>query len=330
MADTASASTDITSAPKDDHGDRKSFWNITQASRSTDPARWNKDWEKFLLAIVSSNVYATMGAMFTKGSMESSVLLDFTQTLKVRVCKLQQTLAKVWDMMGKTDHFETAWLLLDEKERKKHLLKGLEKACKQGTFWEDCRALCPEITTSSMLKLNGQAFIDFMRSLTTAIKGAGMDDPYFLPSEWWYKAVEDVPPSLSEKFEPSTFTLLTLMRNEFISEYIELPLVNIKYLIDDLPFFFPAHFMLESGMSVLHDLSNGSPGMDPVKELMDSDGAFAHAHSRTMAMLSHKPVIRCENCTKRPEDIDGNPKFMVCSACKLKLDFVIHYCSPYV
>jgi hypothetical protein len=88
--------------------------------------------------------------------------------------------------------------------------------------------------------------------------------------------------------------------------------------------------MVHSGMSVLHDLSFGSPGMNPAIELMKSDGTFAHHHSRALAMMNHKPIIRCENCTKQPDDLEGNPKFMVCSACKLKLDFIIHYCSPYV
>jgi hypothetical protein len=327
MADTTSA--DITSTPNDGDSASESIWtSIIGTDRITDPGGWNKDWEKFLQTIVASDVYATMGRMFRKGSKEPSVLLDFTQRLKAQVCLFQNALAKLWDEMEKTDsdHFETAWLLLDEKERKRHLMNGLEKVCKDGMFMEDNRALCPEITISSILKLNGQAFIDFIRSLTAGIKGAGADDAYFLPSEWWDKAVDDLPPSLSEKFEPSTSMLLTLMRNEFISEFIEPPLID-RDVVDHVPFF-PARFMLDSAMSVLHDLSYGSPGMDPVTELMKSDGAFAHTHSRTMAMMNHKPVIRCENCTKRPEDVEGNPKFMVCSACKSKLDFIIHYCSP--
>jgi hypothetical protein len=235
MADTTS--TDTTSAPKDDESGTKTFWpNIS--SRNTDPARWNKDWEKFLQTIVASDVYATMGGMFRKGSKEPSVLLDFTQRLKAQVCLFQNALAKLWDEMEKTDsdHFETAWLLLDEKERKRHLMNGLEKVCKDGMFMEDNRALCPEITISSMLKLNGQAFIDFIRSLTAGIKGAGADDAYFLPSEWWDKAVDDLPPSLSEKFEPSTPMLLTLMRNEFISEFIEPPLMTEMLLTTSLFF----------------------------------------------------------------------------------------------
>jgi hypothetical protein len=231
MADTTT--TDI-SASKDDR-ESKSMWaNIT--SRNTDLSRWNKDWEKFFLTITSSEVYATMGRMFRKGSQDPGVLLDFTQALTRRVCGFQNTLVQLWDKMEQADHFQTAWLLLDEKERKRHLLTGLEKVCEDGMAFEDCRALCPEITTSSLLKLNGKAFIDFMNSLTTGIKGVGADHPYFLPSEWWDKAIEDLPLTFSEEFEPSTFTLLTLMRNELIGEFMELILIGIRGVADVLPF----------------------------------------------------------------------------------------------
>jgi len=44
--------------------------------------------------------------------------------------------------------------------------------------------------------------------------------------------------------------------------------------------------------------------------------------------MRDKPLIRCENCDKSSEEVKGNVKFMVCSRCKGKLDFAVHYCSP--
>jgi hypothetical protein len=83
-------------------------------------------------------------------------------------------------------------------------------------------------------------------------------------------------------------------------------------------------------MSVMRDLINGSPGMDPVKRLIESDGCFASGWGKALAGMRDKPIVRCENCTKTPEEILGNGKFMVCSRCKSKLDFTIHYCSQSV
>ena len=80
-------------------------------------------------------------------------------------------------------------------------------------------------------------------------------------------------------------------------------------------------------MSVLHDLSHGSPGMKKATDLMTSDGGMASAWAKTLASERDKPIIRCENCTKTPEEVEGNAKFMVCSKCKTQLDFVVHYCS---
>ena len=79
-------------------------------------------------------------------------------------------------------------------------------------------------------------------------------------------------------------------------------------------------------MSILHDLSYGSPGMNKATELLKTDSymasAMAHAFS---TMFLDKPLIRCQNCTKTAEEVGRNAKFMVCSNCKSKLNFPIHY-----
>jgi hypothetical protein len=88
-----------------------------------------------------------------------------------------------------------------------------------------------------------------------------------------------------------------------------------------------AHFLIHAAMSVLHDLSKGSAGMDPVTDFMKAQGPFATAWGRTLAGVRDKPVVRCEHCTKSPEEIGRDVKFMQCSVCKSKLDFPVHYCS---
>lgn len=79
-------------------------------------------------------------------------------------------------------------------------------------------------------------------------------------------------------------------------------------------------------MSVFHDMTRGSEGMDPIRDLM-SKGVFVNSWAHALSVMRDKPIIRCENCTKSPEEIGGNAKFMVCSGCKSKLDFIVHYCS---
>lgn len=80
-------------------------------------------------------------------------------------------------------------------------------------------------------------------------------------------------------------------------------------------------------MSILNDFAHGSPGMNPVMDMMQSEPIFATAWSKTVSSTLSKPIMRCENCAKSPEMIGGDPKFMVCSICKSKLSFVVHYCS---
>jgi hypothetical protein len=90
---------------------------------------------------------------------------------------------------------------------------------------------------------------------------------------------------------------------------------------------FLALFLGRAMLSVYHDMSYGSTGMDPVKEFMQTKGSFAKSWSHMLSGMRDKPISRCENCTKSPEEIGPNVKFMLCSVCKTKLDFIVHYCS---
>jgi predicted amidophosphoribosyltransferase len=80
-------------------------------------------------------------------------------------------------------------------------------------------------------------------------------------------------------------------------------------------------------MSIVGDMMHGSPGMDPVIAFMNMKGSFARSWSKTLSSTRDQPIMHCENCTKSTEEIGRDVKFMLCSVCKLKLDFVMHYCS---
>jgi hypothetical protein len=114
--------------------------------------------------------------------------------------------------------FVTGRLLIDEAERKRQLLKGLEAACGDAIWGHDGRALCPGITLAFMLRQGGKSFSDFFTDYCQGEMDAGEDNVYFLPSEWWNKAV-DRPKPLSDKHE-STFRTLAIQRNEFISKFL--------------------------------------------------------------------------------------------------------------
>jgi hypothetical protein len=219
-----STDTPIATTTPDDEADF-SIWALQfkLPSVKSDPLRWNKEWEKKLRTLSSSeDVYPTMSQMYKKGNWESAALSNHTRDLEAKVWKSQNVMAQSWDDLEEREHFITAWLLLGEAERERHLLKGMEGACKTASWRQDARALCPEITISSMLKDKGRTFLDFIRAYRKGKKDASEGTPYLLSSEWWNKAAEDVPVSVTAEREESTFTLLTLHRNEFISESIDI------------------------------------------------------------------------------------------------------------
>jgi len=182
-------------------------------SIESDPSRWNKEWEKALRAHTSKEVYQ----MYKPKRWDPSVFSQFNQQFKEKISSLQETIVKLWEELESKEHFHTAWMLLGDGERKRHLLNGFKETFANSVFGQDSRALCPEITLSSMLKRKGQVFIDYLTDYKNQKKEIGVDNAYFLPSLWWEKALEDLPQPVSEE-DTSKFAFLTHLRNDFISE----------------------------------------------------------------------------------------------------------------
>lgn len=72
----------------------------------------------------------------------------------------------------------------------------------------------------------------------------------------------------------------------------------------------------------------GSSESHPVVDLMQSAGMpYANAMTEVISRVKAKPIIRCENCEKNPEEIFGSPRFSICSKCRSNLNLTVHYCS---
>ena len=205
------ADTSLTTTDRNEN-DHFSFWahKFKITSFKSDPWRWNKEWEKVLRSLSFKDVYGVSCKVYKDRDL--SVLSQLSQCLKDRVYGAQNIITKEWDEMAESRQFVTAWLLLEERERKRHLMKGMEDACQYTSLHQDLRVLCPEITITSMLKQNGKVFLEFVDAFVVGKKNAIDGTPYYLPSEWW-----DMPDSTSEE---SISALLTVQRNEFISESI--------------------------------------------------------------------------------------------------------------
>jgi hypothetical protein len=174
-----------------------------------------------------------------------------------------------------------------------------------------------------MLKQNGKAFIDFARDFVKGTKETGTDgdDVYLPPSESWSSAV-DLPEPWPERIK-FVFTQLSFQCNEFFSMHTR----SLSFVLPSQHAHDPGNFIARTLMSIVQDQSTRSRGMDKATDLGMADGNLALTWAKTWSSQRDKPLIRCENCTKTAQEIGGNPKFMVCSNCRSKLDFVVHYCS---
>jgi hypothetical protein len=224
--DPSSAAADATPMPKLTHEHSIFARKFKITSFEHDPIRWNRDWEKVLRTLSSADVYTAMGEFLSKMSLsEPDAIPQLHQGFKEDVLSQQSAFTGVWDeLLGENfDSFSAAWFLLDEKERTRHLLKGLEEASQRLGFGQDSRALCPEITVSAMLKQSGRTFTEFLTNYQAKLKETSAGHPYLVASEWWNKAPQDVPQSLSDTFPPSAFEILTLLRNVFIGALLATP-----------------------------------------------------------------------------------------------------------
>lgn len=194
------------------------------STKSDGLVRWNKEWEKILSTLsASDDVYPTLSPMWDQSIDTAWGPAEFafqSQKIKEQACGLQRTAVMLWDNMEEEGgHPFIAWSILDEAERRRHLLKGLKEACEQASCGQDGRALCPEITLGPMLKQRGKGFIDFFRDYVKGKKDMDEDAVYFLSNEWWQKAV-DMSEPLPEAVE-LTYSLLTTQRNEFIGKSLD-------------------------------------------------------------------------------------------------------------
>lgn len=286
-------------------------FNITDVKQ--DALKWDKEWE----AAIASSTAADVLKEITRFLDDSFFTPSDIEFIQEDLCSVQDNVAKILRNVFDEGHFDTIWLLLNAAEKKRHILEGLKGASTARTLWgQDCRALCPEITVSNFLTQGGKGFIDFLTRVLEIYESS--IKPAFLPNSWWEQAsnlpnpwwgqASDVPTKrqISESTK-RVFEVATIDRNKFI-----------------------AHFVMFSMFSIIGDITNRSEGMKGVLHVMENtEGYIARSLAQVKTTFRDKPLIRCDNCTKTPEDIGQGVRFMVCSACKTKLNFEVHYCSQF-
>jgi hypothetical protein len=195
----------------------------------TDQSRWDKKWEKTLRTLSASQDVFPAFLAYWSGKKSIGFLGPFAGTW-VRhkaLYRLREAVLDFEEDLKEEGGVVTAWLLLDETERKRHLFSGMKETCERVSLHYDGRALCPEITTTAMLKHHGKAFTDFARDFVNGTKEAGPDTVYFLRSDWWSLAVS-MPEPRSEDVE-FVFSQLSLQRNQFISTHIHFIFVPVLF-----------------------------------------------------------------------------------------------------
>jgi hypothetical protein len=192
-------------------------------SIKTDPSRWDKRWEKTLHTLSASEHVFPVFCFHWLGVKSLGFLDPFagmSDVLHKTVRRFREVVIQFEERLEEPSALVTLWLLLDKADRKRHLFNGIRETCEHVSLHYDGQGLCPEITTTAMLKGNGKAFTDFALDFVKGTKETGIDggDVYLPPSEWWSSAV-NMPEPWPEDIT-FVFMQLSLQRNEFISAHI--------------------------------------------------------------------------------------------------------------
>ena len=183
-------------------------------------SRWDKKWEKILRTLSASKDVFPVFIIHWLGIQPLGFVGPFagmSDVLHKTVCRFREAVMRFEEMLKESGALVTLWLLLDEAERKRHLFNGIKETCEHVSLRYDGRALCPEITTTAMLKQNGKVFTDFARDFVKGTRETGTDNVYLPPSEWWSSAV--IMPKPWPEDIKFVFAQLSLQRNEFLSMY---------------------------------------------------------------------------------------------------------------
>jgi hypothetical protein len=142
----------------------------------------NKDWEKGLRPLFCQDVHVVFHnkAQRVIDAEAPDQLSRSMESLRTRALEIQKLGIDLWDVL--LLDFCAPWLLLEEKERRKHLMKGLQMTCESVLLAKDSRVLCPEINFYSLLKDEGRGFVDFIRNFHRNLKQMDSDALYTVPS----------------------------------------------------------------------------------------------------------------------------------------------------
>ncbi|KIK90814.1 hypothetical protein PAXRUDRAFT_662602 [Paxillus rubicundulus Ve08.2h10] len=156
------------------------------------------------------------------------------------------------------------------QKQKRHVLRGLQKACNISLLGQDCRAFCPEMTITKMISQHGKGFVKFLTGYHELAQEVPPGQVYLFPSAWWEDVTNDAENPLSPKAR-WIYELTTLLRNEFIAAFVSGILLSIS-----------------------SDIAKRSKGMQPVVDFMEiTDIYLARAIANTRAGFREKPLIRC-------------------------------------
>ena len=160
---------------------------------TSDALRWTKDWDRILGHLSFQDVYTAFKARFdsTCAHLPAHSAKFAAEDMYDHVAQLQtNAIVLMWDRLMMQDHFFTAWMLWEKKDRQMHILNGLNANTRYGVRIQG-HSLCAEIALSAMLKQKGRALGEFIQHYHRKLKEKDPEMMCALPNKWWASKAKD-------------------------------------------------------------------------------------------------------------------------------------------
>ncbi|KAJ8087122.1 hypothetical protein PM082_005950 [Marasmius tenuissimus] len=289
------------------------------------PEEWDKQWETILTQLDPSPemVYLDSVRQSKMRFRDVSDLLQYYAILYTQTCEVQHRVGGRACAFLLHKDLEQRWVDAGEAVRRKHTLRALSEACSMAKNLNDARNSCGDILRLKSLSKDGKTFISLLKAMIPEDLSDIPKTPYHFPEPRWEALQKHVEKSFSaNSIEKVTFDNTLVLRTKLIYHVLE----NMFMSFYDMP--------LEKVTVLKNNTATQDREMEKLAKKIQKTG-MESIYGREAAKQIRKEDLEaykdrkaqrgvfCRCCQK----VEGNEKFMRCSACWTKQQRDWKYCS---
>ncbi|KAJ7119086.1 hypothetical protein C8R44DRAFT_854112 [Mycena epipterygia] len=272
---------------------------------SREPVGWCKVWNRYLHNEVLRNqdtLFKTIQKMMPLISRASlHELFPLLRSDIRQLCESQRKLTCLSVQCIARGDFASKWKRTSRGVRERHLRRGVVWASLESMFCESTRLLASDVTLPTMLRGDGQGYLDLLYSFMLDNAYDVPQTPISVPNPKWKAHISAAECGSTKE---AVFAYYSAYRDIFLCHILHATLYSFYGLAFDKP----------------SDVYGR--GFAPKKDLVD---VCAELPKEPKIEVQQRKVLICESCRK--EEDESTSPFMICRPCKERQNRRFYYCS---